>query len=132
MAVNIPSGGITPPSALLKSLINGSTQGLLLPNEVAEITLTAFADNAVASLLNRRPRDLSGTLILHTVMGKDHFILISGEYRAFFLRCLPWLRSDCETFFFLSKRVYLFRQHTHHVSATSWPDPSSRIYPGFT
>jgi len=55
--------------------------GLLLPNEVAEITLTGFVDNAVASLLNRRPRDLSGTLILHTVMGKDHFILLSGEYQ---------------------------------------------------
>ena len=107
-------------------------QGLLLPNEVAEITLTAFVDNAVASLLNRRPRDLSGTLILHTVMGKDHFILISGEYRAFFLRCLPWIRNNRNTFFFSSKRVYLFRQHPHHVGATSWPDPSSRIYPGFT
>ena len=76
------------PSVLLKSPTNGSMQGLLLPNEVAEITLTAFADNAVASLLNRRPRDLSGTLILHTVMGKDHFILISGEYRALFVACL--------------------------------------------
>lgn len=55
--------------------------GLLLPNEIADITLTAFVDNTVASLLNRRPRDLSGTLILHTVMGKDHFILVSGEYQ---------------------------------------------------
>lgn len=80
-------------------------QGLLLPNEVAEITLTAFVDNAVASLLNRRPRDLSGTLILHTVMGKDHFILLSGEYRAFFLYCLPWIRSDYDSFLFFDKNI---------------------------
>ena len=112
MAVNIPSGGITPPSVLLKSPIDGSMQGLLLPNEVAEITLTAFADNAVASLLNRRPRDLSGTLILHTVMGKDHFILISGEYRAFFLRCLSWIRSDCDTFFFFEKSIPVSPTHS--------------------
>lgn len=38
-------------------------------------------DNKVASILNLRPKDLSGNLILHTVMGKDSFISVSGEYR---------------------------------------------------
>jgi phosphatidylinositol-bisphosphatase len=35
----------------------------------------------IAASLNLGPRDLSATLILHTVLGKDHFIAISGEYR---------------------------------------------------
>lgn len=32
-------------------------------------------------LFNLCPRDMKGTLILHTILGKDHFIAISGEYR---------------------------------------------------
>lgn len=31
-------------------------------------------------LFNLCPRDMKGTLILHTILGKDHFIAISGEY----------------------------------------------------
>ncbi|KAF8961879.1 DNase I-like protein [Flammula alnicola] len=55
--------------------------GVLLPDEVMDITLSAYVDNNIASILNLRPKDLSGTLILHTVMGKDHFISVSGEYQ---------------------------------------------------
>ncbi|KAF8909683.1 Endonuclease/exonuclease/phosphatase [Gymnopilus junonius] len=55
--------------------------GVILPNEVTEISLRAHIDNDVASILNLRPSDLSGTLILHTVLGKDHFISVSGEYQ---------------------------------------------------
>jgi hypothetical protein len=50
-----------------------------------EISLVAYVDNAIASILNFRPKDLSGTLILHTILGKDHFISVSGEYRESFL-----------------------------------------------
>jgi len=48
---------------------------------VLDIILTAEVDNTTASMLNLRPKDLSGTLILHTMFGKDHFISLSGEYR---------------------------------------------------
>ncbi|KAF9011762.1 Endonuclease/exonuclease/phosphatase [Cyathus striatus] len=55
--------------------------GLLLPGETARITLSVLIDNPLAAVMNVRPKDLSGTLILHTVTGKDHFISISGEYQ---------------------------------------------------
>ncbi|KAF8152980.1 DNase I-like protein [Crassisporium funariophilum] len=55
--------------------------GILLPNEVTEILIRAYVDNPTALLLNQGPKDLSGTLILHTVLGKDHFISVSGEYQ---------------------------------------------------
>ncbi|KJA23929.1 hypothetical protein HYPSUDRAFT_136984 [Hypholoma sublateritium FD-334 SS-4] len=55
--------------------------GVLLPNETTNIVLMAQIDNKVASILNLRPKDLSGNLILHTVMGKDSFISVSGEYQ---------------------------------------------------
>ncbi|KAJ3724182.1 DNase I-like protein [Lentinula guzmanii] len=57
------------------------TTGLLLPNEHTEITLMAFIDNKIASRFNLGPRDLNCTLIIHTLMGKDHFISIKAEYQ---------------------------------------------------
>ncbi|KAJ3544105.1 hypothetical protein NMY22_g2904 [Coprinellus aureogranulatus] len=54
--------------------------GVLLPDESVEVTFTAHVNNTIASTLNRRPTDLSGTLILHTLLGKDHFIAVSAEY----------------------------------------------------
>ena len=56
-------------------------QGVLLPNETIQITVRIYINNAMAFILNQGPRDLSATLILHTILGKDHFISISGEYR---------------------------------------------------
>ncbi|KAJ7111389.1 Endonuclease/exonuclease/phosphatase [Mycena epipterygia] len=53
---------------------------LLLPDELAYITLTAYIDNDSASRLNIDHKDLDCTLILHTVMGKDHFIAVTAEY----------------------------------------------------
>ncbi|KAF9552113.1 DNase I-like protein [Agrocybe pediades] len=55
--------------------------GVLLPNESTHITLTAHVDDEIAAMLNQRSSDLSGTLILHTVLGKDHFISVSAEYQ---------------------------------------------------
>ena len=55
-------------------------QGVLLPNETIQITVRAYIDNSMALILNQGPRDLSATLILHTVLGKDNFISVSGEY----------------------------------------------------
>ncbi|KAJ7023466.1 DNase I-like protein [Mycena alexandri] len=53
---------------------------LLLPDELVYITLTASIDNDSASRLNIDHTALDCTLILHTVMGKDHFIAVTGEY----------------------------------------------------
>ncbi|KAF9255983.1 DNase I-like protein [Marasmius fiardii PR-910] len=55
--------------------------GLLLPNEVAEIILSVFVDDRTASKLNLGPKNLDCTLIMHTLLGKDHFITISGQYQ---------------------------------------------------
>ncbi|KXN92909.1 Inositol polyphosphate 5-phosphatase OCRL-1, partial [Leucoagaricus sp. SymC.cos] len=54
--------------------------GMFLPGEKTEISLIVQLDKRITSLLNLGPRDMSGTLILHTVLGKDHFIAISGDY----------------------------------------------------
>jgi len=56
-------------------------QGLLLPDEVVSITFTAYVDNNAAARLNLRPKTVDLTLVLHTLMGKDHFISVVGEYR---------------------------------------------------
>ncbi|KAJ7143655.1 DNase I-like protein [Mycena filopes] len=56
---------------------------LLLPDELVYITLTASVDNDSAARLNIAAVDhtaLDCTLILHTVMGKDHFIAVTGQY----------------------------------------------------
>jgi phosphatidylinositol-bisphosphatase len=45
--------------------------------------LTAHVDKASISRLNLGPKNLNGTLILHTLMGKDHFISVTGTYGAF-------------------------------------------------
>ncbi|KAK7460941.1 hypothetical protein VKT23_008869 [Stygiomarasmius scandens] len=55
--------------------------GLLLPKELLEITLTATVDNDVAAELNLSPRNLNCTLILHSVMGKDLFLVVSATYQ---------------------------------------------------
>ncbi|XP_006455161.1 hypothetical protein AGABI2DRAFT_187599 [Agaricus bisporus var. bisporus H97] len=54
--------------------------GFFLPGEKTEIALTLHIDSRIASSLNLGPHDMSGTLILHTILGQDHFIAISGEY----------------------------------------------------
>ncbi|KAJ7620458.1 DNase I-like protein [Roridomyces roridus] len=53
---------------------------LLLPDEVVQITLTASIDLDTAARLNIDHKALDCTLILHTVMGKDHFIAVTAEY----------------------------------------------------
>ncbi|KAG2159338.1 DNase I-like protein [Suillus bovinus] len=55
--------------------------GLLRPGESSAITVTVFVDNSSASRLNLAPPRLDFTLILHTALGKDHFISVTGEYQ---------------------------------------------------
>ncbi|KAH9933096.1 DNase I-like protein [Amylocystis lapponica] len=54
--------------------------GLVLPGEQTSIRLTSYADKAAATRMNLEAVRLEDTLILHTALGKDHFILITGEY----------------------------------------------------
>ncbi|KIK80565.1 hypothetical protein PAXRUDRAFT_765418 [Paxillus rubicundulus Ve08.2h10] len=55
--------------------------GLLRPHESATVTLLAHVDNESAAKLNLGPSRLECTLILHTALGKDHFIVVSGNYQ---------------------------------------------------
>lgn len=54
--------------------------------------VSSFVDNASAANLNVGPSHLEHTLILHTALGKDHFISITGDYeRTCFANDLTWL-----------------------------------------
>lgn len=55
-------------------------KGLLLPGQRTNIVVSSFVDNASAANLNVGPSHLEHTLILHTALGKDHFISITGDY----------------------------------------------------
>ncbi|KAF8888850.1 Endonuclease/exonuclease/phosphatase [Infundibulicybe gibba] len=54
--------------------------GIILPGEAGVVDITAFVDNHAASRLNVSGRELDVTLILHTMLGKDHFISVTGKY----------------------------------------------------
>ncbi|KAF7289711.1 DNase I-like protein [Mycena indigotica] len=53
---------------------------LLLPDEIVQLTLTTTIDNNCAARLNTQNKELNCTLILHTIMGKDHFVAVTAEY----------------------------------------------------
>ncbi|KAF9045408.1 DNase I-like protein [Panaeolus papilionaceus] len=55
--------------------------GVLLPDEAVEVSLRIHVDARNAENLNLHAKDIGGTLILHTVLGKDHFISVAGEYQ---------------------------------------------------
>ncbi|KII91616.1 hypothetical protein PLICRDRAFT_514320 [Plicaturopsis crispa FD-325 SS-3] len=55
--------------------------GLLLPGETASINITIYVDNDAAARLNLTSPKMDTTLILHTALGKDHFISITGHYQ---------------------------------------------------
>ncbi|KAG6809727.1 hypothetical protein H0H92_014968 [Tricholoma furcatifolium] len=56
-------------------------QAIILPGESVQLTLSPNV-NSVMAKLNLGKKDLEATLILHTLMGKDHFITVTAEYRA--------------------------------------------------
>ncbi|KIM82825.1 hypothetical protein PILCRDRAFT_457561 [Piloderma croceum F 1598] len=56
-------------------------QGLLLPKEKTVINFTAHVDNNSAAKLNLVSRHIQYTLILHTALGQDYFITVTGEYQ---------------------------------------------------
>ncbi|KAJ3485089.1 hypothetical protein NLI96_g5200 [Meripilus lineatus] len=55
--------------------------GLVLPGESLSVTLSILVDNAVATRLNAGSGRMEDTLILHTSLGKDYFISVSGQYQ---------------------------------------------------
>ncbi|KAF9531074.1 Endonuclease/exonuclease/phosphatase [Crepidotus variabilis] len=66
--------------------------GILLGEETTEILLQADVNDSNAQHLNSGDKDLDGTLILHTMLGKDHFVSLSAEYqRTCFANKLSWL-----------------------------------------
>ncbi|KAF8558670.1 DNase I-like protein [Imleria badia] len=58
-----------------------SVAGLLRPRETTTILLSAYVNNDSAASLNQGPSTLESTLILHTALGKDDFIAVSGNYQ---------------------------------------------------
>lgn len=57
-----------------------AAQGLVLPGETAEIAISAHIEGATASQLNLGNTHLEDTLVLHTALGREHFIAVSGDY----------------------------------------------------
>ncbi|KAI9060023.1 DNase I-like protein [Trametes sanguinea] len=69
-----------------------ATTGLVLPGEKAEISLTAYVGDALASHLNTGFPRLDETLVLHTALGRDHFVQATGAYkRTCFATSISWL-----------------------------------------
>ncbi|EIM92905.1 DNase I-like protein [Stereum hirsutum FP-91666 SS1] len=54
--------------------------GFLLPGEQCDLSFTVLVSRINAQDLNVRRETLDSTLILHTLLGKDHFISLSGQY----------------------------------------------------
>ncbi|KAL5507754.1 hypothetical protein ACEPAH_5372 [Sanghuangporus vaninii] len=55
--------------------------GIVLPDEELSILLTICVDETSAPGLNTGEAELQHTLILHTLRGKDHFLVVSGNYK---------------------------------------------------
>lgn len=71
-----------PEKPILRSWLHLSlSAGLLLPGEAVDIALTATINDEAAAELNRDRRRVEQTLILHVLMGKDHFVTVSGDYQ---------------------------------------------------
>jgi phosphatidylinositol-bisphosphatase len=63
-------------------------QGLLLPDETAQITIKILVTKKLATDLNLGSRRLEHTLILRAILGTDYFIAIGGDYGSS-LKCQP-------------------------------------------
>lgn len=61
----------------------GPSQGLVLPGERVNISLTVLSDDSIVGRLNCGTSRLDDTIILHTLLGKDHFVSITAQYGMF-------------------------------------------------
>lgn len=55
-------------------------QGLLLPGEHTDIVLSVNVGDQEAASLNLEDAQMESMLILHTSLGKDHFISVDGTW----------------------------------------------------
>lgn len=93
-------------------------QGFLLPGEQCDLSFTVFVSRSNAQDLNVRRETLDSTLILHTLLGKDHFISLSGQYGKHLLsRVVRFPLYSC-----LYSRN-LLRQQSLCPRTSSWPSP---------
>lgn len=53
----------------------------MIPNETIDIKIAANVDGHTASKLNLSERDLTTTLILRCITGRDHFITVTANYQ---------------------------------------------------
>jgi hypothetical protein len=65
------------------------SQGFLLPEEERTLRLTILVSRSTAAPLNLRMQKLSTLLIVHTLLGQDHFLSVDGEYGAIDFPTLP-------------------------------------------
>jgi len=91
-------------------------QGVLLAEEETEITFRVVVNQDNAVSLNSGPRELDGTLILHTLLGKDHFITLTGEYREWSPVCVHAQHFSDEL-----PRVYMFCESFEQADAIPLP-----------
>ena len=64
-------------------------QGLVLPGEKVDVTLTTQVNDALASTLNLGQAHLEDTLVLHTALCRDHFVAVSADYGTVKAPCMP-------------------------------------------
>ncbi|KZT64220.1 DNase I-like protein [Daedalea quercina L-15889] len=60
--------------------ISASWLGLLLPGECMAVKMSTRIDTTLATKLNSSETRLEHTLILHTALGKDHFVTVVAKY----------------------------------------------------
>ncbi|KAI0752588.1 DNase I-like protein [Daedaleopsis nitida] len=66
--------------------------GLVLPGQKVEVAITAYVDDTLAAKLNVGQVRLEDTLVLHTALGRDHFVAVSGDFgRTCFASSIAWL-----------------------------------------
>lgn len=86
--------------------------------------MSTRADNALTSKLNLSKANLQDTLILHTALGKDHFITISALYGGSFIT-LPFIRRLVLKS--RTARTDLLLYWSPHTCTTSRSHPRTRI-----
>lgn len=94
------------------SVIHPVVQGVILPNGIVEINFTIFIDNTEAAKLNLAEKVVKNTVILHSMLGKDHFISITGEYRT------SLTHLERENAVNLPSRIHLFCNITYKVDTS--------------
>jgi hypothetical protein len=92
-------------------------QGFLLPGEEMNVQFTILIYPAIAAPLNLKVQKLSTLLIIHTILGQDLFLSVSGEYgtpAVLLFRSRPSLRRS---------RTNVLRHRPIRVGSLARPNP---------